>query len=150
VGSEKGTFGAASSETGHTAQVTMKVTRSTSKGRGMDVETYVPGIGRAFITVTPSAVLWYDGRFEAMAEDLDNESAPHTYRLAVLPEGAVHVFRDGKHLGVRRTTGRPDRMAGARGAYMQWGEGAGASEADAVIADVAYDLSGAYAPGEGK
>jgi hypothetical protein len=49
-------------------------------------------------------------------------------------------------MAVRATAGEPDRMARALGAYIQWGEGAGASEADAVITHVAYDTTGAYRP----
>ena len=31
-------------------------------------------------------------------------------------------------------------------AYLQWGDGAGASETDAIIEHVAYDLTGPFAP----
>jgi hypothetical protein len=38
-------------------------------------------------------------------------------------------------------------LARAQGAYIQWGEGAAASEADAIITQVSYDTTGAYRPG---
>jgi len=146
VGDSKDGFGAASAKTGHTAEITMKVTRSTSASRGIDFETYVSRVGRAFITVTTSSVFWSDGRFEQLAGDLDNASAAHTYRFAVEPNGLVQIFRDGKRLAARPATAAPDRLAGAEGTYLQWGEGAGGSEADAVITGLAYDLTGAYRP----
>ena len=135
-----------SSDRGHTLEITMKVTRSTAPARGIDLESYVPGVGRAFVTVTRSAVFYHDGGFTRLAGGLDNASDMHTYRLSVLPDGVVHVFRDGTHLGAKRTLPGPDRMARARGAYIQWGEGAGGSEADAAVTRVAYDTGGSYRP----
>ena len=146
VGEPPHHFEHAASDRGHTLQITMKVTRSTAPSRGIDLESYVPGAGRAFITVTPSAVFYHSGRFTQLAGDLDNSSGMHSYRLSVLPDGTVHVFRDGEHLGAERTLSRPDRMAGADGAYIQWGEGAGGSESDAVVSSLTYDTTGAYRP----
>jgi formylglycine-generating enzyme required for sulfatase activity len=39
-----------------------------------------------------------------------------------------------------------DSMAGAKAGYLQWGEGAGASEADAVVQSLALDLTGPFQP----
>jgi len=39
-----------------------------------------------------------------------------------------------------------DPLLKPKGPYFQWGEGAGASEADALVAHVAYDLTGPYQP----
>jgi formylglycine-generating enzyme required for sulfatase activity len=146
VGDTKETF-AARADTAHTAEITMRVTRSTSNSRGVDFETYVPGIGRAFITVTTSSVFWHGGGLDQIAEKLDNASAPHTYRLALGANGLVQIFRDEKRLAVRSAAGGPDPLARAQGAYIQWGEGAGATEADAEITRLAYDTTGAYRPG---
>ena len=145
VGDSAGNFGAA--EGAHTAEITMRVTRSTSGSRGIDFETYVPAVGRAFLTVTTSAVHWYSGGFEPLARDLDNASAMHTYRLAVDGSGHVLIFRDGELLGIGQAHASRDNV-GAPAAYLQWGEGAGASEADAVIDAVAFDLKGAFQPGD--
>jgi formylglycine-generating enzyme len=145
VGDSAKNFGGARGS--HTAEITMRVTRSTARDRGIDFETYVPEIGRSFITVTTSAVFWYDGSFVPLAEGLDNASAMHTYRLAVDSGGNVVIFRDGVPLGVRPAHPSRDNVGGAQGAYLQWGEGAGASEADAVVGAVAFDLQGAFRPG---
>jgi formylglycine-generating enzyme required for sulfatase activity len=145
VGDTKQTF-VAKAGAAHTAEITMRVPRSTSDSRGIDFETYVPGVGRSFITVTKSSVFWHGAGFDQIAERLDNASAAHIYRLAISANGLVQIFRDGKRLALRSTAGEPDRMARAQGAYIQWGEGAGASEADAVITHVAYDTTGAYRP----
>jgi hypothetical protein len=125
----------------------MRVTRSTSGSRGIDLETYVPAVGRAFVTVTTSAIHWYNGGFEPLAQSLDNASAMHAYRLAVDAVGNVLVFRDGQLLGTGRAHPSRDNV-GSPGAYLQWGEGAGASEADAVVDSVAFDLLGAFRPGD--
>jgi len=146
VGDTKEIFDAVA-DRGHTAEITMKVTRNTSKSRGIDLETYDPGIGRAFITVTKSSVFWSGGGFDQIADKLDNASAAHTYRLAVGVDGNVQIFRDGQQLAVRRAVGGPDPMAQTKAAYIQWGEGAGGNQADAVITGLGYDTTGAYRPG---
>jgi hypothetical protein len=146
VGEAKQNFAPAPG-TAHTAEITMQVTRSTSNSRGIDLETYVPGIGRAFITVTTSSVWWHVGGLEPIAEGFDNASAPHAYRLAVSRDGSAQIFRDGKRLAVRPVAGDADPLARAPGAYIQWGEGAAASEAHAIITHVGCDTTGAYRPG---
>jgi hypothetical protein len=146
VGETKETFAIAAG-TAHTAEITMQVTRSTSNSRGIDFETYVPGVGRAFITVTTSSLWGHGGSLEPIAEKLDNASAPHAYRVAITRDGQVQIFRDGKRLAVRPAAGDADPLARAQGAYIQWGEGAAASEADAIITHLGYDTTGAYRPG---
>lgn len=131
---------------GFTAEITMQVTRSTAPARGIDFEVFVPGMGRAFLTVTQSAVLWNGGGFESLVENVDNSSSPHTYRLVAAPDRQAHVFRDGKGLGVRQLASQGDKMTEAKGGYLQWGEGAGASEADAIVFALGLDLTGAFLP----
>ncbi len=133
-------------ETGFTAEVAMQVTRSNSTSRGIDFEVYVPGAGRAFITVTTSAVYWLGSGGDRIADRLDNASELHTYRLAVGADKIVRIFRDAERIAIRPAAGGYDRLAGTRQAYIQWGEGAGASEADAVITGLSYDTTGAYRP----
>jgi hypothetical protein len=83
---------------------------------------------------------------ERIAAGLDNKSAARTYRLAISPDGQVQIFRDGRRLAVRPAAARPDTLAGTQAAYVQWGEGAAASEADAVVTSLAHDAGGAYRP----
>ncbi|MBC8216904.1 MAG: exo-alpha-sialidase [Planctomycetes bacterium] len=144
VGDSQEDFGAARGA--HTAQITMRVTRCTARSRGIDFETYVPAVGRSFITVTTSAVLWFDGSFEPLAENLDNASAMHTYRMATDAAGNVLIFRDGELLDTRKAHASRDNISGLKGAYLQWGEGASASEADAIVDAIAFDLGGPYRP----
>jgi formylglycine-generating enzyme required for sulfatase activity len=144
IGDSQENFGAASGA--HTAKITMRVTRCTAGSRGIDFETYVPAVGRSFITVTTSAVYWFGGGFELLADNLDNTSTMHTYRLAVDVAGNVLVFRDNRLLGTRKTHPSRDNISGLKGAYLQWGEGAGASEADAIVDAVAFDIGGVYRP----
>jgi len=133
---------------GLTAEITLRVTRNTAADRGIDFETYLPELGRGFITITTSSVLWHGHGVERIAEELDNASAAHTYRLATSPDGQVQIFRDGRLLAVRPAPLRRDAMAGTQAAHLQWGEGAGASEADAVVTRLAYDAGGAYRPAD--
>jgi formylglycine-generating enzyme len=133
---------------GLTAEITLRVTRNTAADRGIDFETYLPGVGRGFITITTSSVLWHGHGVERIAEGLDNASAARTYRLAMSPDGQVQIFRDGRLLAVRPAAMRPDAMAGTEAAHLQWGEGAGGSEADAIVTSLAYDAGGAYRPAD--
>jgi len=153
-------FGKVDAAKGYTAEIQMQVLKSTDRRRGVDFETYI-GDGqlhaaRCFITVSRDAVYWHGEEREALVKKLDNHSAMHTYRLSVRPDGIVQIYRDAKLLGVRRPLQTYDGLSKAKGPYLQWGEGAGASEADALVAHVAYDLSGAYQPqaegdaGQGK
>ncbi len=76
----------------------------------------------------------------------NNDAAMHTYRLSVRKDGMVQIYRDSKLIAVRRLRQGTDKMAKAKGSYLQWGEGASRSEADALIRHVSYDLGGAYRP----
>jgi len=138
-------FAAADAVNGLTAEIRMQIVKSTTKNRGIDFEFRVPG-NRYFLTVTRTAVHWIDGGVQLIAGDLDNHSAMHTYRLAVDLLGRVQIFRDSERIGLCDPAGGADHMLGTNGAYLQWGDGAGASETDAIIEHVAYDLAGPFAP----
>lgn len=147
-------FAAAQANKGFTAEIRMQVLKSTSGSRGMDFETCVRdeggGFRRYFITVTKTSVHWYGEIRECIAKNLNNHAGMHTYRLSVRKEGIVQIYRDAKLLALRGPRRDPDRMAKAKGSYLQWGEGAGRSEADALVQHVAYDLGGPYRPGGTK
>jgi len=143
-------FGAVDPAKGFTAEIRLQVLKSTSRMRGIDFEAYV-GDGSAagsryFITITRTAVYWLDHGFTRLAEEVDNHSAMHVYRFAVREDGSVQIYRDDELLSVRPAAHAVDPLLPAHGPYLQWGEGAGASEADALVGHVAYDLTGAYAP----
>lgn len=146
VGEDESPLPISSVDRGYTAEITMQVTRSTSPSRGVDFEVVVPLVGRSFLTITPSAVLWVGRKFETLIDKVDNTSAPHTYRVSAAVDGQVHIFRDGKRIAVRRSLSGKDSMARAKAGYIQWGEGAGASEADATVYGLGLDLTGAYLP----
>jgi hypothetical protein len=145
-------FAAAQASKGFTAEIRMQVLKSTSASRGVDFETCVRagdgGFRRYFITVTKTSVHWYGDIRECIAKALNNHSAMHTYRLSVRKDGIVQIYRDAKLLAMRSPRKDPDRMAKAKGSYLQWGEGAGRSEADALIQHVACDLGGPYRPSD--
>ena len=138
-------FAAVDEKAGVTAEIRLAVTRSTARTRGIDFEIGIDRrqAKRYFITITRTGVYWYDQGFHELAEGLDNAAGPHTFRFSTRADGVVQVYRDGVVLGLREPS-----QGGFEGrdSYLQWGEGAGASEADAVIHHVGYDLTGAYAP----
>jgi formylglycine-generating enzyme required for sulfatase activity len=136
-------FGRVDAAKGFTVEMRLQVLKSTSASRGIDLEASAGG-RRYFITITRTAALWHDGGFTVLADGLDNHSAAHTYRISVRRDGVAQVTRDGKPLGMRRPGSGTDPLLKARGAYLQWGEGAGGSEADARVEHVAYDLNGAF------
>ena len=147
--SKKG-FAVADEAKGFTAEIAVRVLKSTASGRGIDFEAYTgdgsSGGHRYFISVMTERVCWYGDEVEAIAEGMDNHSAVHVYRLAVREDHVAHVYRDEQLLAVRRGVHSADGMLRPRGPYLQWGEGAGGSEADALVAHVAYDLSGPWGP----
>jgi hypothetical protein len=149
VGESKDGFGGVDARTGFSAEIRMQVRKSTSKTRGIDFEACLGGGAkrRYFITVTTTGVHWnVGGSFETLAGGLDNHSAMHTYRVSVRADGAAHIYRDDKLLGVRVPIRGADKLAGAKGSYLQWGDGAGGSETDATVEHVSYDLSAPFAP----
>ena len=144
-------FGAVDAKKGFAVEIALQVLKSTSGRRGIDFEAYV-GDGSAsgrryFLTITRSAVLWSgDGGFEPLASRDDNHNSMHTFRISVRGDGTAQVYRDGALLGVREPSRAADPLLKAKGSYLQWGEGAGGSEADAVVEHVAYDLTGPSQP----
>lgn len=138
-------FAGADAKKGFTAESRLQILKSTSQTRGFDLEARVAG-KRYFITITKTTVHWLDRGFSLAAGGLDNHSAMHTYRMSVRKDGAVQIYRDGALLATRAAASGRDPMLNTRGAYLQWGDGAGGSETDAVVAHVSYDLGGAYQP----
>jgi len=143
-------FGAAEASRGFTAEIRMRILKSTSDRRGIDFETCVRTergeFRRYFITVTKFKVYYYGEIRECIAQDLNNHAKMHTYRLSVRQDGKVQIYRDAKLIAVRCLRQGADNMARSEGSYLQWGEGAGRSEADALVQRVSYDLGGAYRP----
>ncbi|MFP4055800.1 MAG: SUMF1/EgtB/PvdO family nonheme iron enzyme [Candidatus Brocadiia bacterium] len=143
-------FGRARREAGFAAEIRLQVLKSTHRQRGIDFEAYAgdgsPRGRRYFISITTSGVYWYDHGPQELAEGLDNRSAPHTWRLSVRPDGIVQVYRDGELLAVRQPARQVDPLLRTSRPYLQWGEGAGGSEADALVRHVAYDLGGPSQP----
>jgi len=138
-------FGRVDIKKGFTAEIRMKVLKTTSPSRGVDLEAYLPG-RRYFITVTTTAVLRHNRGFKTLVRNLDNAATMHTYRLSVRADGAMQVYRDNVLLGTVAPSPGRDPMLKARGPYLQWGDGGGASETDMLIEHVATDLSGPYQP----
>ncbi len=144
-------FAAASPETGLTCEIRMQVTRSTSPTRGVDFEVYL-GDGnsvhrRYFLSVTTTGVFWFDGgTFRQIASQVDNASEMHAYRLSIRPEGDCLVYRDNEFLAAVSPSAGFDNFLNPDGPYLQWGEGAGASEADFIVDYIAWDMAGAFRP----
>jgi hypothetical protein len=144
-------FGAVDDSAGFTAEIKMRIFKSTSSTRGVDFELYtgdgsLPG-KRYFITVTTTGIYWYEGgTFKPIATGFDNFTQMHTYRMAVREDGIVQIYRDQDLLAVRIADFSIDPMINADGSYLQFGDGASGSEADFDMSYVALDLSGAFDP----
>jgi len=78
---------------------------------------------------------WHDNRFTRIAGGV---AGGHTYRLAVRGDTAVEIYRGAELLAVCEADIVIGRGQPVRGPYVSW-TGAGAA--------VAYDLAGAYRPG---
>ena len=134
---------------GFTAEIKTRLLERNSDNRGVDLELYDGAGSRYAITVTDTAVYWYDGlvqsssflpfkQYVPLAEQLDNTDAMHVYRLAVRPDRVVQIYRDGRLLGAR-----PVKYRTPRSPYIYFGAGA---EVEALVEYVAYDLSGPSQP----
>jgi len=140
-------FGKVDPSKGFTVEIRVQVVKNTSDTRGFDFQVWLgdgfPSGRHYFVSITTSRVLLRGGK--ALVDGVDNHGSMHTYRIAVRSDGVAHMYRDGELLAMRPPGTRPDDM-NRPCAYFQWGDGAGASETDALVEHVAYDLTGAYAP----
>lgn len=146
---KKQIFGAVDPKKGFTAEIKTQVLRRSPDQRGVDFELYDGAGSRYAITITDTAVYWYQGtvmssallpfkQYVPLAEDLDNTGAMHTYRIAVREDRVAQVYRDGKLLGAKGYEYRTPRYP-----YIYFGAGAGL---EALVDYVAYDLSGPRQP----
>jgi hypothetical protein len=133
---------------GLSAEIEAQVLASDPR-RGLDLELYARGgaltVNHYRITITRDAMYyWYDQGWVSLIEGIDNSDRVHAFRLAVRPDTAVQIYRDGERLATRATDLIIDWRAPARGSYVEWGLGAAAGEA--LVAGVSWDASGAYQP----
>jgi formylglycine-generating enzyme required for sulfatase activity len=146
---KKQIFGAVDPKKGFTAEIKTKVLKSSPDQRGVDFELYDGAGSRYAITITDSAVYWYEGtvmssallpfkQYVPLAQGLDNTDAMHTYRIAVRPDRVAQVYRDDKLLGVK-----PVEYRTPRSPYIYFGAGPGL---EALVQYVAYDLDGPGRP----
>ena len=144
-------FGSADDGVGFTAEIRMRVTRSTSTDRGVDFELYIgdgtlPG-KRYFLSITTTGLYWRGGAtVEQIATGLDNYSQMHTYRLAVRPDGIVQIYRDLFLFAVKKADFGIDPLINTEGSYMQFGDGSSSSETDFEIKHIAIDIGGSFDP----
>ncbi|MHC4529634.1 MAG: sialidase family protein, partial [Planctomycetota bacterium] len=146
---KKQVFGGVDPKKGFTAEIKAKVLKYSPDQRGVDFELYDGAGSRYAITVTDSAVYWYQGtvmssallpfkQYVPLVENVDNTDAMHTYRVAVRADRVAHVYRDGKLLGVK-----PVEYRTPRSPYIYFGAGTGL---EALVEYVAYDLEGPGRP----
>jgi len=144
-------FGNVDDGVGYTAELKMKVTKSTSATRGVDFAVYIgdgtlPG-KRCFLSVTTTGLYWRGGAsVEEIATGLDNSSQMHTYRLAVRPDGIVQIYRDLDLIAVRKPDFSIDTLITADGSYLQFGDGSSSSETDFDLTHIAFDFYGPFNP----
>jgi formylglycine-generating enzyme required for sulfatase activity len=144
-----GEFGGLDPDKGASVEIRAAVWGGDGNLQGLDVETYaISGpryLSRYRVTITPSAVYYLrEGALSKIAGGLNNSDKPHTFRLAIRPDTAVQIYRDGKLLGTLPAEFGPDQAQAARGSRIEWG--LSAASVTGTIEHVAYDLGGAYQP----
>jgi formylglycine-generating enzyme required for sulfatase activity len=146
---KKEVFGSVDQDKGFAAEIKTQVLKHSGDGRGVDLELYDGSGSRYAMTITDTAVYWYQGLVQSsaflpfdgyirLAEGLDNTNAMHTYRIAVREDRVAQVYRDGELLGVQ-----PFLYRTPRSPYIYFGAG---PAVEAVVEYVAYDLSGPSQP----
>jgi formylglycine-generating enzyme required for sulfatase activity len=146
---KKQVFGRVDPKKGFAAEIKAKLLKYSPDQRGVDFELYDGAGSRYAITITDTAVYWYQGtvmssallpfkQYVPMAEGLDNTDAMHTYRIAVRDDRVAQVYRDGKLLGVK-----PVKYRTPRSPYIYFGAGTGLN---AIVEYLAYDLEGPTQP----
>lgn len=143
-----GEFGNLNPDTGATIEIRASVSGG-SAGGGLQFETYVISgpryLNRYHLRITPSSVVYLEeGRLKPIASGLDNSTTPHTYRIAIRPDTAGQIYRDGKLLATRPAEFGPDQAQAARGSHIGWG--ATANGINVAVESVAFDLGGAFQP----
>ena len=133
---------------GFSAEIRAQVWGGSGQG-GIDFQIYARGgaltVNHYRIAITASAVYyWYDGRLIPLARGLRNDSGLHTYRLAVRPDTAVQIYRDGRLLSTQPQDLVISWRQPARGSYLEWGVGDGRSRA--LVSHVGFDLEGPFQP----
>jgi formylglycine-generating enzyme required for sulfatase activity len=144
-----GDYGTLDPDKGVTIEARVEVSGGDGGTRGFDLETYVVSgpryLNRYWLTITPSAVYyWYANALRKIADGLENAGAPHTYRMAIRPDTAVQIYRDGKLLATMSAELGPQQAQASRGSHMEWG--AGQAGISAKVDHIAYDLGGAFRP----
>jgi formylglycine-generating enzyme required for sulfatase activity len=146
---KKEIFGSVNPKKGFTAEIKTQLLKRSPNQRGVDFELYDGAGSRYAITITDTAVYWYQGtvmssallpfsQYVPLAEGLDNTDAMHTYRIAVRPDRVAQVYRDGALLGVK-----PVEYRTPRSPYIYFGAGV---TLEALIEYVSYDLDGPSRP----
>jgi hypothetical protein len=144
-----GDYGTLDPDKGVTIEARVEVSGGDGGTRGFDLETYVVSgpryLNRYWLTITPSAVYyWYANALRKIADGLENAGAPHTYRMAIRPDTAVQIYRDGKLLATMSAELGPQQAQASRGSHMEWG--AGQAGISAKVDHIAYDLGGPFRP----
>jgi sulfatase modifying factor 1 len=146
---KKEIFGGVDPKKGFTAEIKTKVLKRSPNQRGVDFELYDGAGSRYAITITDSAVYWYEGivmssallpfsQYVPLAENVDNTDEMHTYRIAVRDDRVAQIYRDGKLLGAK-----PVEYRTPRSPYIYFGAGVGL---EALVEYVSYDLDGPSRP----
>ncbi|MEX0771206.1 MAG: SUMF1/EgtB/PvdO family nonheme iron enzyme [Balneolaceae bacterium] len=143
--SDKG-FGRADARNGATAEIRLKVHSSESSSRGVDLVVHLGDANKRFyhLTVTADGLYAYD-RFSwvPLAQNLDNSSAMHTFRIAVGEDGLARIYRDGKRIALRSPSEYRNSQAVGTGPYLLWGA---TDPVEAEIEHIGYDFRGGYRP----
>lgn len=137
-------------DAGVTVELNTRILESRGSA-GIDLELFVRGgtltVNHYRLTITRDSVYYSLGNEKLLlAKEVNNGDRFHRFRMAVRPDTAVQIYRDGKLLSVEPMDLLIDWRRPARGSYVEWGtSGPGVR---AQIRWVGYDISGAFAPGD--
>ena len=133
-------FGRADPVRGASVELRAQVAEAASPRDGVDLTLHLGEDNRRgyHIRITPDAVYAFDAfSLFPIAQDLDNASALHTYRLDVDPDGLMRLYRDDVLLAVRSPAQFRDDAIPGDGPYLQWSTSA---PVQVRITHVAYDV----------
>lgn len=132
-------------EKGFTVEVKARVDTGTS-GQAIELRAFaVSGprlLNRYGIRVSAAGVDYRDGAgWKRIGTNLDHSGPAHVFRLAIRPDTAVQVYRDGELLATLDADLGNDLAQAARGSHFEWTATGGAS-----IDTISFDGRGALQP----
>jgi len=136
-------------ENGVTVEATLQMYRATDPFLGFDIEVGLRKNARQSvryrISIVPMRLFAFQkNEIRLLESNLDNGTTPHTYRMAIRPDGVAQVYFDGRPVGVFEGEA-VDGEAAAK-SYIRIGKQVETGEFTANLNSAGYDTGGAFSP----